>query len=268
MMALWAYSGERGPAHWCEKFPDANGNRQSPVNIVTKNALVDASQGPLTIDYSSARCTEIVNNGHAFQVNAQSSDTNLSGGPLLHNYRLAQFHCHWGSKDGQGSEHTIDGKHYDAELHMVHWNTDLFQTTGDALSHDKGLAVLTAFVKIGKENSGWTKLVALLNKVKCKDDKCCIEDGFDPSMLLPENKKDYWTYEGSLTTPPCYESVRFIIYREPVEISAQQIKSLRDLLSYKQSGQPESGHPEHLSDNYRPTMPLNSRVITASFHDK
>ncbi|XP_022094576.1 carbonic anhydrase 1-like isoform X1 [Acanthaster planci] len=264
-MAQWGYTGDKGPDHWCEKFPDAKGKRQSPIDIVTTDTKVDASLGPLNIDYSSARCTEIFNNGFTFQVNAESGGTNLSGGPLSNNHRLAQFHCHWGSKDGQGSEHTVNGAPYDAELHLVHWNSDLFQSVGDALPKDKGLAVLTAFLKVGKENAGWSKLVALLNKVKCKDDKCCLEAGFDPTVLLPENKKDYWTYEGSLTTPPCYESARFIIYREPVEISAQQIKTLRDLLSYKQGGQAECGCPEHLGDNYRPTMPLNGRVVTASF---
>ncbi|XP_022098094.1 carbonic anhydrase 1-like isoform X1 [Acanthaster planci] len=270
MAVHWGYIGEKGPAHWCDDFPDANGNRQSPIDIVTKDAKVDSSLGPLNINYSSARstCTEVINNGHTFQVNAQSSDTNLSGGPLSHNYRLAQFHCHWGSNDGQGSEHTVDGRPYDAELHLVHWNTDLFQSVGDALPKDKGLAVLTAFLKVGQENTGWSKLVALLNHIKCKDDKCCIEEGFDPSVLLPENKKDYWTYEGSLTTPPCHESVRFIIFREPVEISPHQIASLRDLLSHKQNEQPACGCQEHLSDNYRPTMPLNGRVVTASFQEQ
>ncbi|XP_022098095.1 carbonic anhydrase 1-like isoform X2 [Acanthaster planci] len=216
MAVHWGYIGEKGPAHWCDDFPDANGNRQSPIDIVTKDAKVDSSLGPLNINYSSARstCTEVINNGHTFQVNAQSSDTNLSGGPLSHNYRLAQFHCHWGSNDGQGSEHTVDGRPYDAELHLVHWNTDLFQSVGDALPKDKGLAVLTAFLKVGQENTGWSKLVALLNHIKCK------------------------------------------------------IASLRDLLSHKQNEQPACGCQEHLSDNYRPTMPLNGRVVTASFQEQ
>ncbi len=263
MAMYWGYTEDTGPTHWCEKFPDANGKRQSPINIVTKDARVDAALGPLKL--TPARCADVVNNGHTVQVNIDSSDTNMSGGPLKHNYRFAQFHFHWGSKDGQGSEHTVDGKPYDAELHLVHWNTDMFKAVGEALPKDKGLAVLTAFIKVGKEHPAWTKLVALLNSVKCKNDKFSIQEAFDALSLLPENKTDYWTYEGSLTTPPCYESARFIIYREPVEVSAEQISALRGLLSYCKGETPCCNDSDNMCDNYRPTMPLNGRVVTASF---
>ena len=62
-----------GPAHWCDKFPDAKGQRQSPIDIVTKDAKVDAALGPLKL--TPARCADVVNNGKTVQVNIDSSDT-------------------------------------------------------------------------------------------------------------------------------------------------------------------------------------------------
>ncbi|XP_072013312.1 carbonic anhydrase-like isoform X2 [Amphiura filiformis] len=268
-MAHWGYhdieeEGEYGPASWAKNYEAAGGKRQSPINIDTKvtkpNSFPD-----LAIQYDPSRCTKIVNNGHTFTVEVTERSTNLFGGPLQHKYQLAQFHCHWGSSDEKGAEHTIDGHRYAAELHLVHWNTELFENIGEAIKADGGIAVLGVFIKAGKENPTWQHLTPHLQQVKYKGESFRMKKGFNPATLLPENMKDYWTYAGSLTTPPCYESVQFILFKEPVEVSTEQLNELRALSEHCKNDIPRGSCSGKMQDNFRPCMPLNGRVVTASF---
>lgn len=108
----WGYSKHNGPENWHKDFPIANGDRQSPVDIDTATAQHDPALQPLLISYDKAASKSIVNNGHSFNVEFDDSQDNavLKGGPLSDSYRLIQFHFHWGSSDGQGSEHTVNKK--------------------------------------------------------------------------------------------------------------------------------------------------------------
>ena len=108
----WGYSKHNGPENWHKDFPIANGDRQSPVDIDTATAQHDPALQHLLISYDKAASKSIVNNGHSFNVEFDDSQDNavLKGGPLSDSYRLIQFHFHWGSSDGQGSEHTVNKK--------------------------------------------------------------------------------------------------------------------------------------------------------------
>lgn len=260
---LWGYEGDVGPSQWQEHFPDAKGKRQSPVAIDTSAVVVDKNLKPLDVKYDSHLCSSITNNGHTFCVTAKSEDCNLTGGPLTDKYRLLQFHSHWGSDDTKGAEHTIDGKQHAAELHLVHWNTDKFTSPGEAIKNDKGIAVLTAFIKVGKEHKGWNQVLAHFKNISDVNGSSNMDEDFNPRCLLPENLTDYWTYEGSLTTPPCYESVRFIMFKEVVELSKDQLAQFRSLMTTPLADNVDTC--PHLVDNFRPLQPLNGRIITASF---
>uniref|UniRef100_A0A2K5DZE5 Carbonic anhydrase n=1 Tax=Aotus nancymaae TaxID=37293 RepID=A0A2K5DZE5_AOTNA len=227
-----------GPEHWHKDFPVAKGERQSPVDIDTHTAKYDPSLKPLSVSYDQATSRRILNNGHSFNVEFDDSQDKavLKGGPLDGTYRLIQFHFHWGSTDGQGSEHTVDKKKYAAELHLVHWNTK-YGDFGKAAQQPDGLAVLGIFLK-GK-SADFTN--------------------FDPRGLLPESL-DYWTYPGSLTTPPLLESVTWIVLKEPISVSSEQMLKFRKL-HFNGDGEPE----ELMVDNWRPAQPLKSRQIKASF---
>lgn len=47
--------------------------------------------------------------------------------------------------------------------------------------------------------------------------------GFSIEELLPKRPEEYYRYRGSLTTPPCYPTVLWTVFRNPVEISQQQV---------------------------------------------
>lgn len=255
----WGYSKSNGPENWHKEFPIANGDRQSPVDIDTGTAQHDPSLQPLLICYDKVASKSIVNNGHSFNVEFDDSQdfAVLKEGPLSGSYRLIQFHFHWGSSDGQGSEHTVNKKKYAAELHLVHWNTK-YGDFGKAVQHPDGLAVLGIFLKIGPASQGLQKITEALHSIKTKGKRAAFAN-FDPCSLLPGNL-DYWTYPGSLTTPPLLECVTWIVLKEPITVSSEQMSHFRKL-NFNAEGEAE----ELMVDNWRPAQPLKNRKIKASF---
>uniref|UniRef100_A0A8I5TFR2 Carbonic anhydrase n=1 Tax=Pongo abelii TaxID=9601 RepID=A0A8I5TFR2_PONAB len=251
---LWRVWGFPGPEHWHKDFPIAKGERQSPVDIDTHTAKYDPSLKPLSVCYDQATSLRILNNGHSFNVEFDDSQDKavLKGGPLDGTYRLIQFHFHWGSLDGQGSEHTVDKKKYAAELHLVHWNTK-YGDFGKAVQQPDGLAVLGIFLKVGSAKPGLQKVVDVLDSIKTKG-KCADFTNFDPRGLLPASL-DYWTYPGSLTTPPLLECVTWIVLKEPISVSSEQMLKFRKL-NFNGEGEPE----ELMVDNWRPAQPLKKRT--------
>ncbi|XP_043921923.1 carbonic anhydrase-like [Protopterus annectens] len=256
----WGYGKDNGPAQWHHEFPVANGVRQSPIDIHTAESKHDSSLHKLSVSYDPSDARAISNNGHSFCVQYDDSkDTSvLRGGPLAGHFRLNQFHFHWGCSDDHGSEHTIDGKKFPAELHLVHWNTEKYSNFQEAASKPDGLAVIGVFLEIGHENPHLEKVLNALHHIKEKGQQTAFTS-YDPSHLLPSSL-DYWTYDGSLTTPPLFESVTWIVLREPIHVSARQMSEFRHLLF---SGPGE--HPCHMVNNYRPPQPLKERKVRCSF---
>jgi carbonic anhydrase len=266
--------------------PAAKGLHQSPVDIITNDVEYDGHllRTAIQTHYIPASCHTLVNTGHSIQVNVDGAKGSgylsswLEGGPYRHRYQLQQFHFHWGKTNTTGSEHLLDGKGFAGELHLVHWNTELFSSFSEASTSANGLAVLAVFFKVGKEHKHLNKLTRLLlsQSVSYSGDSVEISGGFDPAVLIPGNRSNYFTYSGSLTTPPCHESVRFVVFNDPIEVSAQQINVLRQMYTIKRSQQHQHQHQRRndgghdgtdcrMACNCRPVQPLNDRKIIASF---
>ncbi|XP_047505126.1 carbonic anhydrase 1-like [Pieris napi] len=254
----WGYTGENGPVTWLEKFPEARGARQSPVDIVTSRSSNSGSVPPLTFRYSVHHPRSIVNPGYCWRVDENGYNSELRGGPLGSDvYKLQQWHCHWGAKNGEGSEHTVDGRSFSGELHLVHWNTSKYNSFVEAAGQADGLAVLGVFIMVGSKHEELDKVVRLLPYIQHKGDKVTMSEALDPANLLPRGS-GYWTYPGSLTTPPCTESVTWILFKQPVEVSAEQLALMRKL----RCGEASCGEEAmELLHNYRPTLPLGNRDI-------
>ncbi|MBN3299447.1 CAH7 anhydrase, partial [Amia calva] len=249
-----------GPEAWHKDYPIAKGNHQSPIDIVPSEVVYDANLSSLTASYDCCTSVNISNNGHSVVVEFADVDdkTVIKGGPLEVPYRLKQFHFHWGGKGSQGSEHTVGGKSYASELHLVHWNAAKYKTFGEAAAAPDGLAVLGIFLETGDDHRGLHKITDALYMVKFKGTTADFK-GFNPKCLLP-NSLSYWTYPGSLTTPPLHESVTWIVFKEPIQVSEKQMEKFRMLLF---SGEEEERH--RMIDNFRPPQPLKGRKVRASF---
>lgn len=268
-MTHWGYAKCNGPATWVSVAPAAAGNRQSPINIQPAEAKFDQNlkDRPIAVKYDASQASELFNNGHSVQVNYGADGSSLEGGPVNTKFQVAQFHYHWGNVDNQGSEHTVDGKSYAAECHIVHYNSSKYANIGEAVDQADGLCVLGMLIQVGDhEHTGMKKLTDKLDQVRHSGDKAALDGGFDPSCLLPADTSKYWTYPGSLTTPPCFESVTWVVFKEVIEISHGQMEAFRKLRTVAaDEPDPEDELAGAMVENYRPTHPLGERTLRASF---
>jgi len=209
----WRYEGETGPQNWARlssEYATCDGSKQSPIN------LADASSPEGTSLLKTSYTTEeanVVDTGHALQVNTTSGTLSIRD----QTYNLQQFHVH------APSEHTVKGQRYAAEIHLVH-------TTDDGQ-----IAVLGLLVEEGDTHPHMDDWIVEPDTTLPR---------YNVARLLPP-RRSYYTYEGSLTTPPCSEGVRWIVMNTPIQASAAQLDALRQ---------------QH-DDNARPIQPRNDRTI-------
>ncbi|KAL2308239.1 hypothetical protein Nmel_001248 [Mimus melanotis] len=256
----WGYDGDNGPDQWYKNYPFAKGRHQSPIEINNKEVHYDSSLLPWFASYDPGAAKTILNNGKTCRVVFDDSFDRsvLRGGPLPGVYRLRQLHFHWGSSDDHGSEHVVNGVRYAGELHLLHWNPK-YSNYLDAKRRTDGIAVLAIFLQVGDTPKPEMKrILEEINAIKTKGKNAPFPN-FDPSILFPKSH-DYWTYHGSVTTPPCEECVTWIILREPIIVSSDQMAKLRSL---SRNAENEPNHP--LVDNWRPTQPRYFRMVSASF---
>ena len=204
----WGYEGANGPTAWGsldETFAlCAEGQRQSPVNIVT--ADTEPTTETLSFDYPNAP-TETLNNGHTVEALLAEGDELVLDGE---HYSLEQFHFH------APSEHTLNGTHAAAEIHFVHQNAD------------GAYAVVGVFVRAGKANPVFTTLLPELpTKI---GDPVPAKALVKTANLLPKNGTVY-RYQGSLTTPPCSQGVTWLLMANPVTMSPAQLEALDALIA-------------------------------------
>lgn len=217
--AHWDYEGEMGPEQWGKEFPTcAKGKAQAPLNIA---GPFERTQTSLAPSYKMGALS-VSHNGHTIQVKGSpESKLRIDSKP----YELLQFHFH------KPSEEQVDGKPMAMVIHFVHKN-------------DVGnLAVLSVLVKEGNENPG---IRTIWNNMPTQEGTNEPEGvRFNPGNLLPR-EKDFWSYEGSLTTPPCTEGVRFFVLKTPINMSREQIAQFP------------------FKKNARPVQALNGRIIQSN----
>jgi carbonic anhydrase len=195
----WAYNGEGGPQAWGALKPEfaqcAAGQRQSPIDI-RDGIRVDLA--PVQFDYRQSGFS-VVDNGHTVQVNVAPGNSITVMG---RRYDLVQFHFH------KPSEERINGRQFDMVAHLVHKDAD---------GH---LAVVAVLLQRG---SAQPLVQAIWNNLPLeKGQELAAPDTIDLNQLLPQDKR-YYTYMGSLTTPPCTEGVLWMVMKQPVQVSTDQI---------------------------------------------
>ena len=201
----WAYEGNDGPSHWGAIDPSyaacSTGKEQSPIDLTAADQK-DIANVVFHYDISKVN---IINNGHTIQVNYDTGSSIEVDGKA---YDLIQFHFH------APSEHSINGKLADAEIHLVHRSTD------------RKLAVVGILINKGPANSTiqsfWNNLPAEAGPLQKTDAKVNAND------FLPAIQTTY-RYAGSLTTPPCTEGVQWIVMTQPITFSEEQLATFTKL---------------------------------------
>jgi carbonic anhydrase len=209
--AQWSYGGDTGPAYWHALDPAyaiaRDGKAQSPINIVTADLTVnDALTRPL-VSYRETPF-EIENNGHTIEL------TPLAAGNALtldgETYELRQFHFH------TPSEHRFDNAAFAMELHLVHENS-----RGDP-------AVIGVMIAEGAYNETLGDVFEDLPRETAGAGSPKREAAVNLAELFAAGGEMY-RYDGSLTTPPCTEGVKWSIAVEPIAMSRPQIEAFRSL---------------------------------------
>lgn len=154
----------------------------------------------------------------------------IIGGPLKEKYIFEQLHWHWADNDECGCEHTLDGNTYSMEAHLVHYNSK-YKNFAEAVDKADGLAVTGFFLQASgdKDCSDFGKLSDAIGRIQETGAKTRIGADCLSFLRLQEISKHYYSYKGSLTTPPFYESVTWIVYRTPIYVSEKQIAVFRSL---------------------------------------
>uniref|UniRef100_A0A6P7F8M6 Carbonic anhydrase n=1 Tax=Diabrotica virgifera virgifera TaxID=50390 RepID=A0A6P7F8M6_DIAVI len=263
MAVDWGYCEINGPHSWVSKFPDAAGERQSPIDISPVSVTKFHTEERLQWKYEPESSTKLENTGAAWKVGVKGKGSELKGGPLDDEYVLDQFHCHWGETNDKGSEHTIDGEPFAGELHMVHWNSAKYADINEAASNPDGLSVLGVFLKPGKKNDELEKVVKYLDQITHKGDVVEIPESIDPKLLIPKDTGGYYTYHGSLTTPPCSECVIWVVFKEPIEVSDEQLNAFRQIRKYNKNDEIccDANCDGYVKKNFRPTVPIGEREV-------
>lgn len=218
----WSYSGDTGPTKWAQlsnEFSTCDsGKNQSPIDL---SSMTEAKLAPLVMEYKNGG-KEVIYNGHTVQVNYEK-------GSYLKlddkSFELKQFHFH------TPSENNIKGESFPMEVHLVH-------------SSAKGeLAVVAVMFEMGDENPAlagpWSKLP--LNK----GETALLDPKFNAKSLVPISQ-EYYRFNGSLTTPPCSEGVRWVVMKSMSEVSQPQVKLFLETLKHT---------------NNRPIQATNARLI-------
>ncbi|RAU23099.1 carbonate dehydratase [Paramagnetospirillum kuznetsovii] len=219
--AHWAYEGHGGPKEWGSLAPEyaacSMGKEQSPIDLTKPVAAIMGDPVPSWRPMP----LKVQNNGHTIQVDCAGGGNLALDGK---SYDLLQFHFH------TPSEHTVDGAAFDMECHFVH------------KAADGGLAVLGVMIAKGAANPA---LEAIWQVMPTKGGESVNAPGMlDASMLLPKETLSF-RYAGSLTTPPCSEVVQWVVFRQAITASADQIARFAKLFPM----------------NARPVMPLNRRKL-------
>jgi len=222
---IWDYGESQGPSHWGELKPEfalcKSGHRQSPIDIRNPKKV---DLPAIHFDYKPSPL-HIIDNGHTVMINYAPGSSISVGGET---YVLKQFHFH------RPSEEKINGKGYEMVVHLVHAN------------QEGKLAVVAVLLQRGEDNPLVRELWKDLPKEKEKEedmDNIQIE----VSSLLPADR-GYYTFPGSLTTPPCSEDVTWFVLKHPVTVSAAEIEQFSKLYRH----------------DARPTQPTYDRVVLES----
>ncbi len=229
----WGYEAENGPDVWSSISSEwalcAEGREQSPIDLTNATEI---ELPAVDIDMPSDQEVEVLNqagviheldNGHTIQVNAKTSETLTVGDKI---YALVQFHFH------APSEHTVDGEHFPMEMHFVHQ------------AADGALAVVGVLLEEGAANPGIAPLWAQLPHAAGTETTVEIPAGF-AAHIFPRVGTGFYHYDGSLTTPPCSEGVKWYVRKMRTQLSTDQIAAFTAVYDH----------------NNRPVQALNERTL-------
>ncbi|XP_067619430.1 carbonic anhydrase 2-like [Eurosta solidaginis] len=251
------------PKNWVKQYPQCGGKNQSPIAINTNKTIPIDIPAIIFGEYDTHLSEDLTleNNGHTITFRIPPTVKNslpyITNGPLKGKYEAINVHFHWGAPLEKGSEHQINNKRFDLEMHILHKNTK-YSSVEEALEYDDGLAVIAVLFKVHKlknraSSLGLQTIFDIVPYVFGFNTTATTSKFITLGSLLPNiSRENYYTYQGSLTTPPCSEAVSWLVYPEAIPIPLYYMRNFWGVLD-------EDG--QLLYNNFRTLQPIHLRKV-------
>ncbi|CAD6215979.1 GSCOCG00004283001-RA-CDS [Cotesia congregata] len=228
----------KNAGEWKNENPQCGGSQQSPLDV-DRDEIENSSGESSAIKFKHIFSTVperliLKNDGHTLKFIFKWADGEkkipyVSGSSLEHKYLIHSFQFRWSSDVNSGSEHQISGKSYPIEMQSVHYN-DEYDNYEDAENTEKGILIYSLFYEVGSEEFEFlTKIIDKFPEVTEPGTATEIEPFAMGDVFDDDNSANFFVYQGSLTHPPCYESVIWVVSDRIIPATLEQLLAFQKL---------------------------------------